>query len=129
MIDSKFGDTHLSEVDSLYQMSAGEWTMHKKIVIAGGGTGGHIYPAIGIAQALQRLDTTVDIVFIGGKNRLESKLVPEHGFPFMPISVAGFPRRLTLHWIPVLWKAFRGLTQSLRYMKELEPDIVIGTGG
>ena len=129
MIGSKLGDTDLSRADSLYQMTTGKWKTHKKVVIAGGGTGGHIYPAIGIAQALQRLDTTVDIVFIGGKDRLESKLIPQHGFPFMPISVAGFPRRLTLQWISVLWKAFRGLTQSLRYMKELEPDIVIGTGG
>ena len=129
MIDSKFHDTHLPKVDSLHQMTAGEWTTHKKVVIAGGGTGGHIYPAIGIAQALQRLDATVDIVFIGGKDRLESKLVPQHGFRFKPISVAGFPRRLTLQWIPVLWKAFRGVIQSLQYMKELEPDIVIGTGG
>ena len=129
MIDSKFRDTHLSEVDSLYQVTPEEWITHKKVVIAGGGTGGHIYPAIGIAQALQRLDATVDVVFIGGKDRLESKLVPQHGFRFMPISVAGFPRRLTLQWIPVLWKAFRGFTQSLRYIKALEPDIVIGTGG
>ena len=94
-----------------------------------GGTGGHIYPAIGIAQALQCLDATVDIVFIGGQDRLESKLIPQHDFRFMPISVAGFPRRLTLQWIPVLWKAFRGLLQSLHYMKALKPDIVIGTGG
>ena len=129
MIGSKLSDTNLSGANSLYQMTVGEWKTHKKVVIAGGGTGGHIYPAIGIAQALQRLDATVDIVFIGGRDRLESKLVPQHGFRFMPISVAGFPRRLTLQWVSVLWKAFRGLTQSLRYMKELEPDIVIGTGG
>lgn len=129
MIDSKFRDTHLSKVDSLYHVPPEEWTTDKKVVIAGGGTGGHIYPAIGIAQALQRLDATVDIVFIGGQARLESKLVPQHGFRFMPISVAGFPRRLTLQWIPVLWKALRGFTQSLRYIKELEPDIIIGTGG
>ena len=128
MIDSKFC-TNLSGADTLYQTTTAEWATHKKVVIAGGGTGGHIYPAIGIAQALQRLDTTVDIVFIGGRDRLESKLIPQHGFRFMPISAAGFPRRLTLQWGPVLWKAFRGLTQSLRYMKELKPDIVIGTGG
>ena len=129
MIDSKLDNTDLSRAGSLYQMPAGEWKTEKKVVIAGGGTGGHIYPAIGIAQALQRLDATVDIIFIGGRDRLESKLVPQHGFRFMPISVAGFPRRLTLQWAPVLWKAFRGLTQSLHYMKELKPDIVIGTGG
>lgn len=129
MINPKFDNTNLSQTDGLYQMANEAWATQKKVVIAGGGTGGHIYPAIGIAQALQRLDTTVDIVFIGGKNRLESKLVPQHGFRFMPISVAGFPRRLTWQWIPVLWKAVRGLTQSLHYMKELKPDIVIGTGG
>ena len=101
----------------------------KKIVIAGGGTGGHIYPAIGIAQALQRLDATIDIAFIGGSDKLESTLVPQHGFRFLPISAAGFPRRLTLQWLPTLWKTFHGLIQSLRYMKALKPDIVIGTGG
>jgi len=99
------------------------------IVMSGGGTGGHIYPAIGIAQALKRLDENVDIVFIGGEGRLESTLVPQHGFRFLPISVAGFPRRLTLQWFPVIWKVCRGLNQSLRYMKQLKPDIVIGTGG
>ena len=129
MTDSKFYDTHLSDANSLYQTPVKEWATDKKVVIAGGGTGGHIYPAIGIAQALQNLDATVDIVFIGGRDRLESKLIPQHGFRFMPISVAGFPRRLTFQWVPVLWKVFRGLTQSLRYMKALKPDIVIGTGG
>ena len=103
--------------------------VHKKIVIAGGGTGGHIYPAIGIAQALQRLDATVDIAFIGGSDKLESTLIPQHGFRFLPISAAGFPRRFTLQWLPTLWKTFHGLIQSLRYMKALKPDIVIGTGG
>ena len=129
MTDSKFYDPHLSDANSLYQTTVEEWATHKKVVIAGGGTGGHIYPAIGIAQALQRLDATVDIAFIGGRDRLESKLIPQHGFRFLPISVAGFPRRLTLQWVSVLWKAFRGLIQSLRYMKQLKPDVVIGTGG
>ena len=129
MTDSKFYDTNLSDANSLYQTTVEEWATEKKVVIAGGGTGGHIYPAIGIAQALRRLDATVDIVFIGGRDRLESKLIPQHGFRFIPISVAGFPRRLTLQWVPVLWKAFRGLLQSLHCMKELKPDIVIGTGG
>ena len=102
---------------------------HKKIVIAGGGTGGHIYPAIGIAQALQRLDAAVDIAFIGGSDKLESTLIPQHGFRFLPISVAGFPRRPTLQWLPTLWKVFQGLIQSLRHIKALKPDVVIGTGG
>ena len=75
------------------------------------------------------MDATVDIAFIGGSDKLEATLVPQHGFRFLPISAAGFPRRLTLQWLPTLWKTFHGLIQSLRYMKALKPDIVIGTGG
>ena len=129
MITSKCCDRNLSETHDRSLLALQQRATHKKIVIAGGGTGGHIYPAIGIAQALQRLDATVDIAFIGGSDKLESTLVPQHGFRFLPISVAGFPRRLTLQWLPTIWKAFRGLIQSLRYMKELKPDVVIGTGG
>ena len=129
MAISKGYDTTLAETGSQDATSLQQIETHKRVVVAGGGTGGHIYPAIGIAQALQRMDTTVDIVFIGGADRLESTLVPQHGFRFLPISVAGFPRRLTLQWFPVIWKVLRGITQSLRYMKELKPNVVIGTGG
>ena len=129
MSTSKHYETNLPGINSHDGVPSQQIETHRKVVIAGGGTGGHIYPAIGIAQALQRLDTTVDIIFIGGAGRLESTLVPQHGFEFRPISVAGFPRRLTLQWFPVIWKVFRGLTQSLRYMNELKPDVVIGTGG
>ena len=101
----------------------------KRFVLAGGGTGGHIYPAIGIAQALQRLNSEVDLVFIGGRDRLESTLVPQQGFRFLPISAEGFPRRLTFRWITVIIKVCQGLMQSLKYLKQLTPHVVIGTGG
>ncbi len=101
----------------------------KRFVFAGGGTGGHIYPAIGIAQALQRLNPKIDLVFIGGRDRLESTLVPQQGFNFLPITVEGFPRSLTLKWIPVIIKTCQGLLQSLKYLKQLKPEVVIGTGG
>ena len=101
----------------------------KRFVLAGGGTGGHIYPAIGIAQALQRLNSEVEIVFIGGRGRLESTLVPQQGFKFLPISVEGFPRRITWRWVPVIVKVFQGLAQSLKHLRQFRPDAVIGTGG
>ena len=129
MRTAKRYDTNFSGINNHDLVSSDRIETHRKVVIAGGGTGGHIYPAIGIAQALQRLDATVDIVFIGGAGRLESTLVPQHDFQFRPISVAGFPRRITLQWFPVIWKVFRGFIQSLQYMNELKPDIVIGTGG
>ena len=129
MIASKRRYRILSETDDRSLLTLQRRATQKKIVIAGGGTGGHIYPAISIAQALQRLDAAVDIAFIGGSDKLESTLVPQHGFRFLPISVAGFPRRLTLQWLPTIWKAFHGLTQSFQYMKALKPDVVIGTGG
>ncbi len=129
MITSERCNTDLSETDNGGLPLPQQQATHKKVVIAGGGTGGHIYPAIGIAQALHRLDTTVDIVFIGGAGKLESTLIPQHGFRFLPISAAGFPRRFTLQWLPVIWKVFRGITQSLRYIRQLQPDVVIGTGG
>ena len=127
--NSKCYDRNLSETDDRDSLALQRGATEKKIVIAGGGTGGHIYPAIGIAQALQRLDASIDIAFIGGSDKLESTLVPQHGFRFLPISAAGFPRRLTLQWLPTIWKVFHGLIQSLRYMKALKPDVVIGTGG
>ena len=127
--NSKYYDRNLAETDDHNSLALQRHPTEKKIVIAGGGTGGHIYPAIGIAQALQRLDVSVDIAFIGGSDKLESTLVPQHGFRFFPISVAGFPRRLTLQWLPTIWKVFHGLIQSLRYMKALKPDVIIGTGG
>ncbi len=100
-----------------------------RIVLAGGGTGGHIYPAIAIAKALHRVDTHIDIVFIGGENRIEASVVPQQGFRFLPISVEGFPRRLTLKWFPVIFKVFQGLLKSFKYLRELKPNVVIGTGG
>ena len=101
----------------------------KRFVLAGGGTGGHIYPAIGIAQALQRFNSEIDIVFIGGHDRLEATLVPQQGFRFLPISVEGFPRRLTWKWFPVIIKVCQGFGQSLKYLRQFKPDAVIGTGG
>ena len=100
-----------------------------RVVISGGGTGGHIYPAVGLAQALVDLEPGIEICFIGGVDCLESTIVPDYGFRFLPISVAGFPRKLTWKWFPVVGKVCRGFAQSLRFIKKLNPCVVIGTGG
>ncbi len=100
-----------------------------RIVISGGGTGGHVYPAIGIARALMALDSQLEIFFIGGANCLESTVVPQHGFRFLPTSVASFPRELTWRWFPTIGKILRGFTQSLGLLSKLGPSVVVGTGG
>ena len=99
------------------------------IVISGGGTGGHIYPAVGLAQAIVKLEPEIEVCFIGGADRLESTIIPQHGFRFLPISAAGFPRKLTWKWLPVVGKACRGFTQSLQLLSKLKPSVVLGTGG
>ena len=103
--------------------------INKLFVLAGGGTGGHIYPAIAIAHSLQRINSNVEIVFIGGRGRLEASIIPEKGFKFYPITVEGFPRKATLKWLRVIFKMFKGVLQSYKYLKSLKPDVVIGTGG
>ncbi len=102
---------------------------HVRIIISGGGTGGHIYPAIGIAKELVQLAPEIEIVFIGGRERLESTIIPQHGFRFLPISVAGFPRKLTWRWLPVISQVFSGFVRSLWLLRKLKPGVVVGTGG
>ncbi len=100
-----------------------------EVVISGGGTGGHIYPAIAIAKALQQIAPELRIAFIGAKNRFEAKIVPKYGFPFYPISVAGFPRRLTWQWLSVILKLATSFVQTFKLLQQLKPQVVIGTGG
>jgi len=100
-----------------------------RIIISGGGTGGHIYPGIAIANELLRLKRDLEIIFIGGKDRLEAKIIPRHNFSFLPISVAGFPRRLTWRWFQVIPKVLLGIIASFILLRRLKPEAVIGTGG
>lgn len=100
-----------------------------RIIISGGGTGGHIYPGIAIANELLRLKSDLEIIFVGGKGRLESKVIPRHNFSFIPISVAGFPRRPTWRWFQVISKVLFSIADSFRLLGELKPKAVIGTGG
>ena len=89
----------------------------------------YFIPAIGIANELISLNPTNEIVFIGGANRLESKIVPQHGFRFLSIPVAGLPRKLTWRWLPVIGQVCTGFVNSLCLLKRLKPSVVVGTGG
>lgn len=103
------------------------------IVFAGGGTAGHINPAIAVAGYLKQVDPECKISFIGTKRGMESRLVPLAGYDFYTIDVAGFQRRITLKNIAknisAAYKAVTSSFASKKLLKQLNPDVVVGTGG
>jgi UDP-N-acetylglucosamine--N-acetylmuramyl-(pentapeptide) pyrophosphoryl-undecaprenol N-acetylglucosamine transferase len=100
-----------------------------KYLITGGGTGGHIYPALAIANEIMRSHPDADILYIGTKNGLEAELVPKAGYKFKTIRVKGMPRRLNKASLIALKELLHGLYESKKIIKEYGPDVVIGTGG
>ena len=100
-----------------------------RILIAGGGTGGHIYPAISIADRIREEQRDCKILFVGTKRGLEYKLVPEAGYQIEIVRVSGFKRRLSLDTLKSVKDLFAGLSDARRVIKDFKPDIVIGTGG
>lgn len=104
-----------------------------KVLLAGGGTGGHINPALAIASIIKQHDPGAEFLFAGTPNGMEAKLVPQAGYPIEFINVAGFQRKLTLKNIKRNAQALRYLATSGKRAKEIvtgfSPDIAIGTGG
>jgi UDP-N-acetylglucosamine--N-acetylmuramyl-(pentapeptide) pyrophosphoryl-undecaprenol N-acetylglucosamine transferase len=102
---------------------------HNRVIISGGGTGGHIFPAISIANALRKLDREMQILFVGAEGRMEMEKVPAAGYDIVGLPVAGFNRKLLYRNIPVLFKLFRSLRLARRILKDFNPDVVVGVGG
>lgn len=100
-----------------------------KVVISGGGTGGHIYPAIAIANKIKEMNPHAQILFIGTKQGLESEIVPKAGYDIHFIPVSYLKRKLSVHNVRSAGLLMKGLFQARRKLKEYRPDIVIGTGG
>jgi UDP-N-acetylglucosamine--N-acetylmuramyl-(pentapeptide) pyrophosphoryl-undecaprenol N-acetylglucosamine transferase len=100
-----------------------------KFILSGGGTGGHIYPAIAIANELKSRFPDADILFVGAKDKMEMQKVPQAGYPIQGLWIAGLQRRLTLDnaFFPV--KLLSSLLKSRQIIKQFQPDVVIGTGG
>lgn len=101
----------------------------RTIVIAGGGTGGHIYPGVAIARAIQKLDPSVEVHFVGTATGLESKIVPREGFPLHLIESGKLNVSSPLQKLKTLLKIPLGLLQSFRLLGRLKPLYVIGVGG
>lgn len=99
------------------------------IVFAGGGTGGHLYPALSIADAVKRLRPEVEILFIGTRGHIEARVVPAAGYAFRPIWISGFARRLSLQALLFPLKLVVAMVQSLWTMIRISPAVVVGTGG
>lgn len=99
-----------------------------RVVISGGGTGGHIFPALSIADILrERLDA--DILFVGAEDRMEMTRVPDAGYPIIGLPVAGFDRKKIWRNFGVLVKLFKSMRRSRKIIKDFKPDIAIGVGG
>lgn len=100
-----------------------------KVIMTGGGTGGHIYPAIAIADEIKRRFPDAEILFVGAKRGLEKTLVPDNGYPIKLIPVQGFNRKKPLKNIEVLRDLRQGNKLSKKILADFKPDVVIGTGG
>ncbi len=100
-----------------------------KVLIAGGGTGGHINPGLAIAKYIKQKEAEADITFVGTKKGLETKLVPREGFPLETITVRGFKRKLSLDTLIAIKELIQSFFQASKLLKRIKPDIVIGTGG
>lgn len=100
-----------------------------KVIISGGGTGGHIFPAIAIANALKKINPETEILFVGAEGKMEMEKVPAAGYKIVGLPVRGFQRKLTWSNISFFFRLFSSLKKAKKLIKEFQPDVVVGVGG
>ncbi|MFY0252366.1 undecaprenyldiphospho-muramoylpentapeptide beta-N-acetylglucosaminyltransferase [Chitinophaga sp. 30R24] len=103
--------------------------MQRKVIIAGGGTGGHIFPAIAIANALKKLQPNINILFVGATGKMEMEKVPQAGYPIEGLEIAGFNRSNLLKNILLPFKIWKSLRRAKAILQNFQPDVVVGVGG
>ena len=102
----------------------------KRVILSGGGTGGHIYPAVSVAEALKkRFDEDIEILFVGAEGKMEMTLIPKLGYNIKGLKIVGLQRRFTLTNFALPYYLLRSLNQARRIIKEFKPDVVAGFGG
>ncbi|MDR3119293.1 MAG: undecaprenyldiphospho-muramoylpentapeptide beta-N-acetylglucosaminyltransferase [Mediterranea sp.] len=100
-----------------------------RIIISGGGTGGHIFPAIAIANAIKELQPDAQILFVGAEGRMEMQRIPDAGYEIIGLPVAGFDRKNLLKNVSVLLKLLKSQLKARRIIKQFRPDVAVGVGG
>lgn len=100
-----------------------------KVIISGGGTGGHIFPALSIANKLKEVNPDTEILFVGAEGRMEMEKVPAAGYRIIGLPIAGLQRKLTFSNLALPFKILRSLRMARKTLKEFRPDIAIGVGG
>ncbi len=100
-----------------------------RVIVSGGGTGGHIFPAISIANAIKAMQPDAEILFVGAEGRMEMQRVPAAGYKIIGLPVAGFDRKNLLKNIPVLFKLFKSQMMARRIIKDFKPMVAVGVGG
>ncbi len=100
-----------------------------KYILSGGGTGGHIYPAIAIANELKRRDPSCEILFVGAQDKMEMEKVPANGYKIEGLWISGLQRKLTLGNLLFPFKVLASKFKARKIIKSFQPDVVIGTGG
>ncbi|WP_407372392.1 undecaprenyldiphospho-muramoylpentapeptide beta-N-acetylglucosaminyltransferase [Carnobacterium sp.] len=100
-----------------------------KILLSGGGTGGHVYPALALMHRIQELNPTAEFLYVGTEKGLENRIVKEYGIPFASVEIKGFKRSLSLDTVKTIRMFISSINQAKKIIKNFQPDIVIGTGG
>jgi len=100
-----------------------------KIIVSGGGTGGHIFPAISIANALKEINPEVQILFVGADGKMEMEKVPNAGYEIVGLPVVGFQRTLSLKSLTFFFKLYKSMRKAKKTLNDFKPDVVVGVGG
>ncbi|MBP6624023.1 MAG: undecaprenyldiphospho-muramoylpentapeptide beta-N-acetylglucosaminyltransferase [Chitinophagaceae bacterium] len=100
-----------------------------KLIVAGGGTGGHIFPAVAIANAVRKASPDTEVLFVGAKGKMEMEKVPKEGYRIIGLDIAGFDRNSMLKNLSLPFKLIKSFIQAGKILKEFKPSVVVGVGG
>ena len=100
-----------------------------KVIISGGGTGGHIFPAVAIANALKRIAPDTEILFVGANGRMEMEKVPAAGYKIIGLDIQGFQRKSLIKNLTLPWKMIKSVLKARTIIRDFRPDVAVGVGG